>query len=160
METVAGTPAKTATFTIGHSRHDLERFVQLLRDNRIEVVADVRSRPYSRFAPQFNKRACADALSAVGIRYLYLGQELGGRPEEPAFYDEAGQLQYDRVAASPGFNAAVERLEAEARRSRVALMCGEEDPARCHRWLLVGRRLVDDGFACRHIRGDGRVEEG
>ena len=92
------------------------------------------------------------------IKYLYLGAELGGRPGNPAYYDDAGRVLYGRLQASPEFEAAIRRLESGIAMFRVALVCGEEDPAHCHRRLLVGRVLVQRGYTMLHIRGDGRIE--
>src|SRR5947209_5869026 len=130
-------------FSVGHSNHPLEKFIELLRSQQIEVLADVRSHPFSRFAPHFNGPSLAGALEAAGIRYLFLGKELGGRPVGEEFYDEEGRVLYNRLAASPLFRSGVERLRSGMRRYRVALMCSEENPDVCHRHLLIGRVLAD-----------------
>ena len=148
----------SAVYSIGHSSHPLERFLELLRLHGIELVADVRSAPYSRHAPHMSGRNLRGSLAAVGIGYLYLGGELGGRPEEDALYDSEGHVLYGRVAATGFFAAGLERLLDEAGRARVAVMCAEEDPAGCHRRLLVGRALAGRGVGVLHVRGDGRVE--
>ncbi len=132
----------SAVYSIGHSRHPLERFLELLRLHGIDVVVDVRSAPYSRHAPHMSGRNLRGSLAAVGIRYLYLGGELGGRPEEDELYDPEGHVLYGRVASTRFFAAGLERLLDEAGRARVAIMCAEEDPAGCHRRLLVGRALA------------------
>ena len=147
-----------ALLTIGHSSHPLERFVSLLRDHKIDAVADIRSQPYSRFAPQFNREPLAVALGRHGIKYVFLGRELGGRPDGDEYYDDEGHVLYGRVAASPLFVAGVARLENGLSRYRPALMCSEEDPTDCHRRLLVTRVLNDRGVKVVHVRGDGRVQ--
>lgn len=148
----------SAVYSIGHSRHPLERFLELLRLHGIDVVVDVRSAPYSRHAPHMSGRNLRGSLAAVGIRYLYLGGELGGRPEEDELYDPEGHVLYGRVASTRFFAAGLERLLDEAGRARVAIMCAEEDPAGCHRRLLVGRALAGRGVDVLHVRGDGRLE--
>jgi uncharacterized protein (DUF488 family) len=142
--------------TIGHSNHPLERFLALLRGEGVEVVADVRTAPYSRFAVQHNREALKAALERARIKYAFLGRELGGRPEGDEYYDEEGHVLYGRVAASSLFAAGIERLERGLKDYRVAIMCSEEDPTHCHRRLLVTRVLLDRGVDVVHVRGDGR----
>jgi len=144
-------------WTVGHSTHPLPALLSVLQGQRIEVVADVRSQPYSRRNPQFNREGFAAAVREAGLEYLYLGTELGGRPAEPEFYDGEGHVRYAAVAATPRFVAGLERLLARSATQRVTIMCSEEDPARCHRRLLVGRALTGRGVAVNHIRGDGSV---
>jgi uncharacterized protein (DUF488 family) len=144
-------------FTIGHSNHSAKQFMDLLRRHGIEVLVDTRSRPYSRHAPHFNARDIEATLAGDGIRYLFLGLELGGRPEEKEFYDAQGRVNYALVERSQPFLDGIHRLEKEIGTHKVALLCSEEDPTRCHRRLLVGRALSERGIAIRHIRGDGSV---
>lgn len=145
-------------FSVGHSSHSLDAFLRLLTGNRVEVLVDVRSQPYSRFSPHFNRESLELAVRRAGIKYLFLGEELGGRPTGDEFYDDQGHVLYGRVAQSPLFLEGIKRLEDGISRYRIALMCSEEDPAGCHRHLLVGRVLADRGVTVHHIRGDGRVE--
>ena len=114
------------------------------------LALDVRSAPYSRHAPQFNRETLAAALARAGIEYEYLGRELGGKPEPP--------VPLERIARSPGFRAGIERLAGLAAERVVCLVCGEENPARCHRRSLVTPALVRLGIEVRHIRADGRVQ--
>lgn len=145
-------------FTIGHSRHPLAAFLQLLARYDVELLADVRSVPQSRFSPQFGKQQLEAAVAAAGRSYVFLGKELGGRPEGASFYDGDGHVLYGRRARSAEFLDGVRRLEAELPGRRVAILCSEENPAHCHRRLLVGRVLAAQGVAIDHIRGDGRLE--
>lgn len=145
-------------YTIGHSAHSIEQFASLLREQQIEVVVDTRSAPYSKFAPQFDREMLQRELPQAGVKYLFLGAELGGRPKNPEYYDDSGHVLYSRITRDQRFVAGLERLERGMAAFRVALMCGEEDPAHCHRRLLVGRVLAERGHEMRHIRGDGRVE--
>jgi len=145
-------------FTIGHSNLDLEAFIKLLKDNDIEVLVDVRSNPYSRFASQFNKVSIQKTIQANGMKYLFLGKELGGKPEGTDFYDSDGYVLYSRIADSPLFAEGIERLIKGIKKYRVAIMCSEENPINCHRRLLVGRVLSDKGIQVLHIRGDGRIQ--
>ncbi|MCY3925114.1 MAG: DUF488 domain-containing protein [bacterium] len=137
------------------------RFVGLLQGAGVEVVADVRSLPFSAFAGQFNRVPLRRSLEGAGLDYVFLGRELGGRPAEAEMYDEQGRVRYDAVAATARFEAGLARLVAGARRYRVALMCSEEDPAECHRSLLVGEALRRAGLpvSLRHIRAAPQPEQ-
>jgi uncharacterized protein (DUF488 family) len=147
----------TEICTVGHSRHEISALLDLLRQHQIEVVADVRSHPSSRYNPQFNRNSLRSSLLAAKIEYVFLGQELGGRPPEPEFYDAGGHVLYGAVAKSERFGAGLERLLTGAGTYRVAILCSEENPENCHRHLLVGRVLAGRGIAVHHIRGDGSV---
>lgn len=149
--------AHRAIWTIGHSNHTFETFASLLASEGIEFVADVRSYPYSRIAPQFNRETFQRALRERGIRYLFLGEELGGRPEKDEHYDADGHALYGPMSEEPQFSQAIDRLVAGAENHRVALVCSEGDPAECHRRLLVGKVLADRGLQLHHIRRDGSV---
>jgi uncharacterized protein (DUF488 family) len=145
-----------AIFTAGFSDLPLETFLNNLRTHGVQVLADVRSRPRSRRAPQFARARLAAAVREAQLRYLYLGRELGGLPDDAGFYDEDGFVRYDRIAATPGFQAGVRRLQDELVRGwRIALCCDEADPRRCHRRLLVGRVLREHGVGLAHILPDG-----
>jgi uncharacterized protein (DUF488 family) len=145
-------------WTIGHSNHPLETFLDLLVQHRIGLLVDVRSSPYSRHVPHFGREALCSALKDRAIEYLFLGDLLGGRAEDWQFYDAAGHVLYDRVAQSPPFRQGIDRLLAATENSRLAMLCGEEDPSDCHRRLLVGRVLRDRGILVEHIRGNGQVQ--
>lgn len=143
--------------TIGHSTHPIDEFVELLHSHGIEAIADVRSAPASRFNPQFNKRALERAVHAAGVKYVFLGRELGGRPRDRGFYDAEGYVLYGRVADSDTFRDGFGRLVEGARRYRVAIMCAEGDPLHCHRRLLVTRVLQTEGIRVAHVLPDGGV---
>ena len=143
--------------TVGHSNHALEAFLDLLAGHGVTALADVRSAPYSRFNPQFNRKALSASLSASGVAYVWLGRELGGRPDDPACYDD-GAVRYDRLARTALYRAGIERVRRGAAEHRLALMCAEKDPLHCHRALLVSRSLKDQGLEVAHILADGRLE--
>jgi uncharacterized protein (DUF488 family) len=145
-------------YTVGHSSHAPDRFVALLRAYEIAVLVDTRSSPYSRYAPQFDHEALRELTAGVGVKYLFLGDVVGGRPRDEGCYDGEGRVLYGRVAAQPEFVEAIKRLERGASEFRLALLCSEEDPAHCHRRLLIARVLMAGGGTIRHIRGDGSVE--
>ena len=144
--------------TLGHSNHSIDEWLALVRQHAIEVVVDTRSSPYSKYVPQFDREQMQRSLEAAGVRYLFLGAELGGRPANPGYYDTTGRVVYSLLRKDAAFQAAIVRLETGMERFRIALLCGEEDPAHCHRRLLIGRVLVERGHEMAHIRGDGRIE--
>jgi uncharacterized protein (DUF488 family) len=145
-------------FTIGHSTHAIERFVGLLQQPGIEFLADVRSTPFSRFNPQFNRARLAQSLAHAGIRYEFMGETLGARSTDPACL-ENGRVSYARLAQSTPFQQGIEQLRQAAKERRVAIMCAEREPLDCHRTILVGRVLEREGATVRHILADGSVEE-
>ncbi|MCH7607120.1 MAG: DUF488 domain-containing protein [Chloroflexi bacterium] len=151
-------PVKPAALTIGHSNHSLGDFLTLLKKHRADLLVDVRSHPRSKYANQFDSPGLGEALEQAGIRYLYLGDELGGRPRDSHYYDSAGYVLYGKLAQSDDFFRGLVRLRGELPRHRVAIMCSEEDPTNCHRRLLVGRVLAERGHSVNHIRGDGRLQ--
>ena len=147
----------TTLHTVGHSNHSIEKFIGLLTVNGITAIADVRSRPFSRRHPQFNKERLAAELARHGIVYVFLGKELGARSEDPSCY-EGGKVQYPRLAATALFKAGIERVLEGAQKYRIALMCAEKEPLDCHRTLLVSRALEGVGASVAHILADGSVE--
>lgn len=151
------TPRDGAVFTIGHSTHSIEAFVALLKQQGVTALADVRSAPFSRFNPQFNKDALARELKARGIKYVFLGRELGARSDDRSCY-ENGRVQYGRLARTDRFRQGLERVRRGAEEHRIALMCAEKEPLECHRTLLVARALDEQGVEVMHILGDGRLE--
>jgi uncharacterized protein (DUF488 family) len=145
-------------YTIGHSNHPIDRFVALLQQHDIDAVADVRSTPYSRFNPQYRKERLQAALADAGIRYVFLGEELGARSKDPACYDESGRVSYVRLAATDLFRRGIERLLTGMQNHRIAIMCAEREPLDCHRTILVARELEKAGVPVTHILKDGALE--
>jgi uncharacterized protein (DUF488 family) len=150
--------AGVTIYSVGHSNIPLADFIALLQRHGIATLADVRSAPYSRYVPHFNRPELEYALGRAGIRYVYLGEELGGRPPGDEFYDDEGYVLYYRVARAPFFTRGLARLLEEGARQPTAMMCGEEDPTNCHRRLLVARVLAERGAPTLHIRGDDRIQ--
>lgn len=138
-------------YTIGHSNHAFETFLALLQARGVDTVVDVRTRPRSRF-PWFNQPRLADLLDEAGVRYIYLGEKLGGQPQDIRLYALDGAPDYYTIARQDFFREGIEqvlRLVREGR--RVALMCGEAEPDVCHRERLVGQALRAHGVAVEHI---------
>jgi uncharacterized protein (DUF488 family) len=144
-------------YTIGHSDHTAERFITLLKQHFIAAVADVRSAPYSRIHSQFNKDALAALLEKEGIKYVFLGKELGARPDDPSCYKN-GQADFDLIAERKEFKSGLERVLKGGDKFCLALMCAEKEPLDCHRTILVCHSLKHVGIGIRHVLADGTLE--
>ena len=156
-------------FTIGHSNHSLESFLRLLEENGVMTLVDVRSMPYSRYNPQFNKENLESALPQHDIQYAFAGKYLGGRPTDPSCYksrqlpaegaDYLHEVDYAEVMKREWFIKGIERLLELADEQTAAIMCSEENPAQCHRHHLIAQYLIANypEVKVRHIRGDGTV---
>ena len=118
----------------------------------------MRSAPYSRYSPQFNRESLGNALKQDGIKYVILGRELGARSDDPSCYED-GRVQYARLARADLFRSGIERVERGSKHHRVALMCAEKDPMECHRAILVAPALLQGGMSVQHILWDGRIED-
>jgi len=144
-------------YTVGHSNHPIEKFIELLRVNKITAIGDVRSHPYSRYFPQYSQDALKGFLKQNGIAYTFLGKEFGARSEEPSCYKD-GKVQYERLAALPIFAEGVKRVLEGMKSYHIAFMCAEKDPLSCHRALLVGRHFFERGILVSHIHADASLE--
>ncbi|MBF2760551.1 MAG: DUF488 domain-containing protein [Ectothiorhodospiraceae bacterium AqS1] len=145
-------------FTIGHSNHSLTQVIDWLKRYGITLVVDVRSSPWSRYNPRFNRMNLFKELESQGIAYLFSGKELGGRPDDPDCFDESGHIRYDRIAEKPWFRRGLARVLGQAKSFEIALMCAEKEPLHCHRTLLVSRALAKEGAKIVHILADGSAE--
>jgi uncharacterized protein (DUF488 family) len=143
--------------TIGHSTHELADFLGLVTEHHVTAIADVRSVPASRFTPQFNRDAIKRALQDAGVKYVFLGKELGARSDDPTCYVN-GQVQYGRLAQTAAFAEGIERLRRGMATECIALMCAEQDPLDCHRTVLVSRVLNELGIEIAHVHGNGQLE--
>lgn len=147
-------------YSIGHSNHDLIAFTGLLRDHAVTAVVDVRSQPYSRWVPDFNREGLSRALEERGLTYIYMGDTLGGRPEDRSLYDPGqaeGRPNYERLAETTTFQAGINRLLDLAKTNVVVMMCSEGDHQHCHRALLITPSLLALGARVVHIQPDGKT---
>ena len=151
-------PDNNPIYTIGHSTHPIDYFIELLKADNISAIADVRSQPYSRFNPQYNREELASSLHVAGINYVYVGKELGARSDDSACYED-GRVQFNRLAQTDLFQSGIERVLMGSKKYHIALMCAEKEPLDCHRTLLVSRALEAIGVPIRHILADGSIEE-
>ncbi|MCB9467325.1 MAG: DUF488 domain-containing protein [Candidatus Obscuribacterales bacterium] len=149
------TVSENTIYTIGHSNLRLDRFMDMLKEAGITTVVDVRSQPYSKYCPYFNKRELDRALTEAGFRYLFQGNMLGGIPDDDSFYDEEGHVMYEKVASTRAFQEAAAYVAQLAGEQPLTLMCGEENPGGCHRHRLLGPAFAELGLEMIHIRKDG-----
>ena len=149
----------SAVYTIGHSNHPPETFVQLLTEAKIDVLVDVRSNPGSPWASYANPRDLKQILKATSIQYLYLGDVLGGRTSDSDCYNpQTGKADYQAMRNKESFQRGLNRLLEGLKKYRICIMCAEEDPSSCHRNLLVGEGLRREGVQILHIRGTGQIQ--
>jgi uncharacterized protein (DUF488 family) len=148
---------ETTIFSIGHSNHSIDKFLSLLNDFEINMVVDVRSAPFSRMFPQFNQEAFKKSLSDNTIGYHYLGDQIGGRSNDPDDYLD-GQVLYKSLARKEAFKLGINRLKEGSVKYQIAIMCSEKEPLDCHRTLLVSEALARSGVVVRHIHADGTIE--
>ena len=150
--------ANTSLFTVGHSSLELDGFLRILVTHEIKIVGDVRSRPGSFRFPQFNREPLEALLASAEIQYEFLGETLGGRPYDPSVYQADGIVNYEERRKAADFRAGIDRALELSLASNIALMCAEEDPLQCHRFLMICPALLDRGFTPAHIRRGGGLE--
>lgn len=149
----------TYLYSIGHGHKTPEEFVEELRSFGIQYVIDVRTTPFSRWAPLFDRDAIVRWLKMAGIVYGYMGDSIGGKPQSEDCCDSNGFFVYEKMAATTAFQKGLKRLvSANNRGLRVAVMCSESDPSLCHRSKLIGRELyVVAGINMMHIIAVGKA---
>ncbi|MBB5716602.1 DUF488 domain-containing protein [Sphingomonas aerophila] len=146
----------TQIWSVGHSTLSYEAFLERLRTAQITAIADVRSAPYSRAFPHFNRESLKAALATDNIAYVFLGKELGGRPSSDDLFTD-GVADYEKMARVPAFALGLERVFQGAKTYNIAMMCSEKNPLDCHRCLLVGRSLVEIGAEVLHVLSESRT---
>ncbi len=151
--------AREIVYTIGHSNNASADFIDLLKGAGVGAIADVRSTPFSRRNPQFNRETLASSLKDNAVAYVWLGDQLGARPSDPSLLRADGGVDFRRLVASAAFRRGIERVCDGARRFRLAIMCAERDPLNCHRTFLIARHLAGEHVGIRHVLGDGQIIE-
>ena len=147
-------------YTIGYGSRSIEEFIEVLQQHEIAYLIDVRSTPYSRYKPEFSKEALAAELERYGIRYVFMGDTLGGHPDDETCYDEEGQVDYEKVKDTKIYQNGVARLQtAFAQQQCVALMCSEGKPEQCHRSKLIGASLDAQDILVTHIDENGEKQK-
>ena len=146
-------------YTIGYGGRPVDEIVQQLREHEIEYLIDVRSAPYSRFQPEFSRVTLARLIREAGLKYGFMGDQLGGRPKDPDCYDNSRRLIYKRVRAMPFFEAGIARItEACDLGYSLCLICAEANPERCHRAAMIGVALQEAGVEVVHLLKDGSTK--
>ena len=147
-------------FTIGHSRHKIDCFIKLLRCYQCNIIIDVRSLPYSRIAPQFNRNRLSLSLKENKIHYMDFQNEFGARQTSAYLLDPNGKVDFDKVRLSSSFRDGIARLTRGLDLGyRIALMCSEADPFECHRFSLISYQIIQEGGRVSHILKDGDLKE-
>ena len=138
-------------YTIGYGSRSIETLIEVLHAHEIAYLIDVRSAPYSRYKPEFSKVPLADAMEQHGIRYVFMGDMLGGRPDDETCYVN-GKVDYERVKATTSYQRGIQRLHtAFSQQQSVVLMCSEGKPEECHRCKLIGATLIKENIPVIHI---------
>ena len=146
-------------YTIGYGNRSIEEFVGLLQQYEIKFLVDVRSQPYSRYNPDFSKDALEKRLKPASIRYIFMGDTLGGRPKDDTCYSEDGRVDYEKVAERDFYHKGISYLHtAWDKQLRIVLMCSEAKPQACHRSKLIGKTLGKQHIDVAHINETGEVK--
>lgn len=146
-------------FTIGHSTHDIGDFIGLLKKHKVNCLIDVRSQPYSRIAPQFNKDRLSSNLKSHKILYAHFEKEFGARHTKPSLLDADNKVDFDKVRASTEFKQGIQRLKkALDLEYTIALMCSEAEPFDCHRFSMISYHLKEE-VEVSHILKDGNLKK-
>lgn len=148
---------KKTIYTIGYAAHTIESFIAALEKFTITAIADVRSQPYSKFKPEFNKENLKKTLIGYGIEYVFLGDNIGARIKAPECYKN-GQIDYELISKHPLFQEGVGRLLKGMEKFSIALMCAEKDPINCHRTILICRHLKRYQLKICHILDANTLE--
>lgn len=147
--------------TIGHSDHNTAALLDLLKQHHISLVIDVRSQPYSRWTPQFNRETLAHDLESAGYTYKFMGDTLGGRPDDRTLYDPGeDRPSYERMEQTSAYQAGIDQLIDIAQAKQVVVMCSEGDHEHCHRHMLITQTLLARNVNVLHIQPDGTTVAG
>lgn len=139
-------------FTIGYSGYGIADFINALRENKIRLLVDVRSMPYSSYYRSYDKDNLEKTLRKENIDYRHFKREFGGRQTDPQYCTKEGHLDFELFAQSPVFNEGVRKIIAALDGGyRIALMCAEKDPLHCHRAILIARVFHERGVDVSHL---------
>lgn len=150
---------KLPLYTIGHGNRKPDEFLALLKNFGIKYLIDVRSQPYSKFNPQFNQNDLKFFLERNGIKYVFMGDSIGGRPKDTSCYDDDGKVDYEVVKTKDFFIQGIDRLKTAYNKDiNVVIMCSESKPCECHRSKLIGRVLNLENIVLNHIDEKGKLK--
>jgi uncharacterized protein (DUF488 family) len=145
-------------YTIGHSNITQELFIEILKSFKINLIVDVRSSPYSKFVPHFNRENIKKTFKENSVKYIFLGDYIGGKPKSKKYY-ENGKVNYDLIAKSENFKEGIDKVMGLSKDNNMVLMCSEEDPYNCHRHHLITQTLLKNGLKVTHIRKEGKTDK-
>lgn len=146
-------------YTIGHSNHSIEKFIELLKEFRIETIIEVRTVPKSSYSPHFNKPNLIFVLSQNKIKYIDMGRTLGGRPEDKSVLNIHDRIEEELIETKSWYMDAIDRVIDISHNSKIAIMCSEENPEHCHRGYIISHTLLKKGEEVVHIRGNKKIEK-
>ena len=150
---------KPTIYTIGHSTHQLDFFLELIKTVEINCIVDVRSIPASTYNPQYNQNSLKNFLKNNHITYLHFAEEFGAKQTDDDLLDNEGKLDFEKVRKTRLFHYGLERIwQGIDKGFRIALMCSESEPLDCHRFSMVSIGLENDGFEVKHILKDKSVK--
>src|ERR1700733_8532092 len=144
-------------YSIGHSNADIDTFIGLLARHQILALVDTRSKPYSRFLPHFNQGNLKIAVEETGIQYVYLGDKIGGGPDNPRYYFDSGKVDYGLLATDKAYLTGIDALIELGGHVSTAFMCAEADYHKCHRYWLITRTLLESSVHVKHILHSGKL---
>lgn len=151
---------KKALYTIGYGNRNPEVFLSLLKEFKIEYLIDIRSKPYSKYNPSFNQNELKRILELNSIKYVFMGDTIGGRPTDLSCYDSEGKVNYDAIKGKEFFQSGIDRLKtAYSKNINVVLMCSESKPCECHRSKLIGAVLDIEKITLSHIDEYGNLKD-
>ncbi|MCW8896600.1 MAG: DUF488 domain-containing protein [Flavobacteriales bacterium] len=136
--------------SIGYGNRSIEEFILILKRYQISSLIDVRSAPYSKYNSKFSQNDLKSYLNNSGITYDFMGDNLGGRPNDLACYTE-GKVDYETIRTKEFFKKGINNLLTKASKKRVVIMCSEGKPHECHRSKLIGKELVNNDVSIIHI---------
>ena len=136
-------------YTIGHSNGTLEKLLSLIKLAGVNCIIDVRSMPASAYSPHFNKESLNQFLRIKGVLYGHFGEEFGARRTDSVV---AGQVNFEKAVTTEAFLRGVRRIENGLTKGfKIAFMCSEAKPLECHRFSMISRYFVDQGYEVNHI---------
>ena len=144
--------AERPIFTIGYGARPIGEFIAVLKQHEIAYLLDVRSKPYSKFNPDYTRSQLEKHITAAGLKYVFMGDTLGGQPDVDSCYTSDGMVDYEKVKQKDFFRRGIGRLrDAWEQGLRVVIMCSEGKPEICHRSKLIGVALAAEGIDVMHI---------
>ncbi len=149
----------TTIYSIGHGNKEIQSFISELKAYDIQFLLDIRSKPYSKWNPQFNQAQLENELDRHNIKYVFVGDTLGGLPSDRSCYDYNGKVVYDLIKEKDFFKEGLNRLiTAHEKKVNLAIMCSETKPEECHRSKLIGQELLKENISVNHIVSNTRIK--